>query len=156
MNISAVIIACNEEKNIASALRSVNWADDVLVVDSGSTDRTPEIAEEMGARVIHNDWQGFSAQKQFAIDNALYDRVLSLDADEVVSDKLRDEIFSIMANDDIADGYYIPRLAFYHERPIRHGGWYPDKQLRFFDRRKGKWNGRMIHESFEMSLGATV
>ncbi len=155
MKISAVIIAFNEEDKIADAIRSVDFADEVLVVDSESTDRTREISEELGARVIVNPWPGFAKQKQLATDSAKFDRILSLDADERVSPDLRAEIFSI-TDDDAADGYKIPRLAIYMGREIRHSGWYPDWQLRFFDRRMGRWKDVAIHESVEMIPEAKV
>lgn len=153
MKISAAIISYNEEKNIADAIKSVEWADEVIVVDSRSEDRTREIAADMGAKVIERDWPGFAAQKQFAADSARNDWVLSLDADERISPELRDEILKI---DGGADGYRIPRLSIYMGRPIRHGGWYPDRQLRLFDRQKGRWKQVRVHESFIMDEGAAI
>ncbi len=155
VKISAAIITLNEEKNIADAIRSVEWADDIIVVDSGSTDRTRELAESLGARVIVNAWPGFSAQKQFATDAAANDWILSLDADERVSDELREEIETIRQRGSAPNhGFRIPRLTFYMGRQIRHGGWYPDLQLRLFDRRHARWNGAVIHESVEMLNGS--
>jgi glycosyltransferase involved in cell wall biosynthesis len=156
VKISAVIIAFNEEKNIADAIRSVEWADEIIVVDSESTDSTREIAGTLGARVVVNAWPGFSEQKQFAADLASNDWVLSLDADERVSEELKTEIEAITSGHSAADGYRIPRLSYYLGRPIRHGGWYPDLQLRLFDRRKGRWNGAVIHESVSMADGSSV
>ncbi|CAN5620804.1 glycosyltransferase family 2 protein [soil metagenome] len=150
MKISAVIIAFNEEDKIADAIKSVRWADEILLVDSESTDRTKEIAESLGAKIITQKWLGFSKQKQFAVDNAEYDWILSLDSDEVVSEKLRDEILQLKSSANIADGYKIPRLSFYMNRPIKHGGWYPDWQIRFFNRQNGKWKNVLIHESVEI------
>lgn len=157
MRISAVIIAGNEELKIAHAIRSVDWADEVLVIDSESTDRTRQNALELGARVIVRQWPGFSAQKQFGVDEARFDWIFSLDADERVSPELRDEIQAIRdAQTVVADGYKIPRLAYYMGRPVRHCGWYPDWQLRLFDRRKGRWKDVLIHESVEMQPAAVV
>ncbi len=157
MKISAVIIAFNEEAKIADAIRSADWADEVLVVDSGSTDRTREIAEGLGARVIVNEWPGFAAQKQFAVDAAANDIIFSLDADEAVSDKLKREIAGLKGGGELPfDGMTVPRASVYMGREIRHGSWYPDRQLRLFDRRKGKWKQVVIHESFEMEPGASV
>ena len=150
MKITAAIIAFNEEAKIGRALRSVEWADEILVVDSGSTDRTTEIAAEHGARVITNPWPGFSAQKQFANDAAQNDWIFSLDADEEVSDGLRREIQSVLDSGPDRDGYRVPRLSFYMDRPIRHSGWYPDRQLRLFDRRKAHWKDALIHESVKV------
>ena len=157
MKISAVIIAGNEEQNIGDAIRSVDWADEVLVIDSESTDLTREIAEELGARVIVRPWPGFSRQKQFGVDQAAHDRVLSLDADERISPQLKEEILRIKNGEQqAADGYRAPRLAYYMGRPVRHCGWYPDWQLRLFDRRKGRWKDVLVHESVEMATDATV
>lgn len=153
MKISAVIITLNEEKKIAEAVRSVAWADEILVVDSGSRDRTREIAAAMGARVIEREWPGFAEQKQFAADSAANDWILSLDADERVSPELHAEIAELK---DTAAGHRIPRLSIYMNRPIRHGGWYPDRQLRLFDRRRGHWKKLRVHESVEMDEGAVV
>ena len=151
-----MLITLNEERNIADAIGSVKWADEVVVVDSGSVDRTREIAESLGARVIVNPWPGFSDQKQFATDAASNDWILSLDADERVSTKLRDELLGIANGDLNRAGYRIPRLSYYMGRAIRHGGWYPDLQLRFFDRRRGRWNGAVIHESVKMDDGSDI
>ena len=158
MKISACIIAFNEEKNIAAAVESVAWADEILLVDSESTDRTREIAESMGAKIIIQKWLGFSRQKQLAVDYASHDWIFSLDADERVSAKLRFEIKNLksLAETDLADGYDIARLSFYMNRPIRHGGWYPNRQLRFFNRKKGFWKDVLIHESVQMREGARV
>jgi glycosyltransferase involved in cell wall biosynthesis len=158
VKISAVIIAFNEELKIADAVRSVAWADEILVVDSESTDDTRRIAESLGARVLIQKWQGFSAQKQFAVDQAAHDWIFSLDADEQVSDKLCREILEIKNRSDEtqAGGYRVPRLSFYMDRPIRHGGWYPDWQMRLFDRRRGKWKDVLIHESFELEANAKI
>jgi glycosyltransferase involved in cell wall biosynthesis len=156
VKISAVIITLNEEKNIGEAIRSVDWADEIIVVDSESTDATREIAASLGADVIVNRWPGFSIQKQFAIDQAANDWVLSLDADERVSDELKSEILALKNGKAGSDGYKIPRLSYYMDRPIRHSGWYPDLQLRLFDRTKGRWNGAVIHESVQMLPEAKV
>ncbi len=158
MKISVCIIAFNEEKNIAEALRSVQWADEILVVDSESTDGTREIAESFGAKVIINKWQGFASQKQFAVDQASNDWIFSLDADETVSEKLKQEILLLKTfpETNLANGFRIPRLSVYMNRTIRHGGWYPDFQLRFFNRQKGRWKNVLIHESVQMDNGAAV
>ncbi|HVF29890.1 MAG TPA: glycosyltransferase family 2 protein [Pyrinomonadaceae bacterium] len=156
MKISAVIITFNEEKHIADAIRSVGWADEILVVDSESTDGTREIAASLGAVVIINRWPGFSAQKQLAVDRAANEWIFSLDADERVTDELRGEIESLRSGAAAADGYRIPRLSYYMGKAIRHSGWYPDHQLRLFDRRRGRWNGAVIHESVTMDPDAKV
>ncbi len=153
MNISAVLITHNEENRVADAINSVSWANEILVVDSESTDRTRQIASGLGAVVIERAWPGFAAQKQFAIESARNDWILSLDADERISSDLASEIEQL---DFAYAGYRIPRLSFYMGREIRHSGWYPDRQLRLFDRRKGRWKDRRIHESVEMSAEASV
>ena len=156
MKISATVITFNEEKNIQAALESLSWADEILIVDSHSTDKTREIAAGCGARVIERDWPGFAAQKQFATDEATHDWVFSLDADERVSEQLRESIRALKTKDSFADGYLIARRAFYQGKWIRGGGWYPDHQLRLFNRKRGRWKDRMIHESVEMDAGAKV
>lgn len=158
MKISACIIAFNEEKNIADAIKSVSWADEILLIDSESTDETREIAGSLGAKVIKKKWAGFAKQKQFATDIAANDWILSLDADERISEQLRNTILRLkdLSEDALADGYRISRLSFYMNRPIRHSGWYPDWQLRFFNRRKGKWKDVLVHESIEMQSGAKI
>jgi glycosyltransferase involved in cell wall biosynthesis len=158
MKITATIITFNEQENIRSACESVAWADEVLVVDSESTDSTREIAAQWGANVINRKWPGFAAQKQFATDQAKNDWVFSLDADERVSDTLRQSILSLRNGSDekLVDGYSISRRAYYQGRWIRGGGWYPDRQLRLFRKSVGKWDPRYIHESVTMESGARV
>lgn len=156
MQISAAIIAFNEEEKIAAAIESLDWADEILVVDSGSTDATRQIAESLGAKVLTQKWLGFSKQKQFAVDNAAFDWVFSLDADEQISDQLKAEIIKLKSETETADGYRIARLSHYMNRPIRHGGWYPDWQLRLFNRSRGHWKDVLIHESVEMQPDAKI
>jgi (heptosyl)LPS beta-1,4-glucosyltransferase len=156
--VSVCIITLNEEDHIRAACESVSWADEIVVVDSGSTDRTREVATECGARVIENTWPGFAAQKQFAADQASHEWILSLDADELVSDELRVAIIALFskADSELADGYRIPRRAFYMGRWIRGGGWYPDHQLRLYRNSKGRWQGSHIHEVVKMNPDARV
>ncbi len=157
MKISVTIITFNEESNIKAACESVAWADEIVVVDSNSTDATREIAESCGARVITNDWPGFGAQKQFAVNRAENDWILSLDADERVSDQLRASIETLSKHPKTEiDGYVVARRTYYQGRWIRGGGWYPDYQLRLFDRTKGHWKLRHIHEAVVMETGARV
>lgn len=156
MKITATIITLNEAENISEAIEAVEWADEILVVDSESTDATRDLAQRHGARVIVNPWPGFSKQKQFAADSASNDWIVSLDADERVSPELKSSIEKLRQKDatQLADGYRVARRAFYMGRWIRGGGWYPDYQLRFFDRRRGHWGDRIIHESVVMDEGA--
>ena len=158
MKITATIIALNEADNIRAACESVAWADEIIVVDSGSSDDTPAIAEACGARVLTNPWPGFSKQKQFAVDQASHDWIFSLDADERVSPQLRASIREVCSlnNPQRADGFRVARRAFYMGRWIRGGGWYPDYQLRLFHRGRGRWNDRIIHESVTMDADARV
>src|SRR5215813_6583864 len=158
MRLSAVIITFNEEENIRPACESVAWADEIVVVDSESTDLTRDIANDCGARVIVHKWPGFAAQKQFATDAASNEWVFSLDADERVSLELRGAIEKLKNKEEsaIADGYRIARRTFYMKRWIRGGGWYPDYQLRLFNRRCGHWGDRIIHESVTMDEGARI
>jgi len=146
--LSAVLIAQNEERTIADALASVAFCDEIVVVDSGSTDRTREVAEAKGARVLLNaPWPGFVAQRDFAVRAASHDWVLAVDADERVGPQLREEIERLRARGFDVAGYRIPRVAFYLGRWIRGTDWYPDWQLRLFDRRRGSWTGDLVHES---------
>jgi glycosyltransferase involved in cell wall biosynthesis len=158
LKITATIITFNEEENIRAACESVAWADEVLVVDSNSADRTREVAASCGARVVAREWPGFAAQKQFAADSAAHEWIFSLDADERVSDELRAAVLSLKEIPDAerADGYRISRRSFYMNRWIRGGGWYPDRQLRLYRRLKGRWEGAYVHESVKMAAGARV
>lgn len=158
MKISATIITFNEEENIGAACESVSWADEILVVDSQSTDATRDIAEQCGARVINREWPGFAAQKQFAVDRARYDWILSLDADERVSSELKTSIQTLRGNshEQLADAYSMARRAYYQGRWIRGGGWYPDRQLRLFKKGCGGWQPRHIHESVRMKEGSRI
>ena len=146
--VSAVLIAQNEERTIGDALASVTFCDEVVLVDSGSTDGTREIAAAAGARVIVNaPWPGFVAQRDFATRAARHDWILALDADERVGAALRDEIQDLRARGFATAGYRIPRVAFYLGRWIRGTDWYPDWQVRLFDRTRGGWQGDLVHES---------
>lgn len=156
MKFSATIITFNEEANIKEACLSVAWADEIVVVDSHSTDRTREMAAQCGARVIDRDWPGFAAQKQFAADQVAHDWVFSLDADERVSTELQQTIEGLRLQPEsrLADGFFVARRSFYQGRWIRGGGWYPDRQLRLFRKSLGRWEGKHIHESVKMQAGA--
>lgn len=149
--VSACIIAYNEEDRIGDCIDSVAWCDEVLVVDSHSTDGTREVARQRGARILERDWPGHVAQKEFAIRAASHDWVLCVDADERVSDALREEIVALRdAGFADCDGWEIPRSSNYLGRWIRHGNWYPDWSLRLFDRRRGRWGGMDPHDHVEL------
>lgn len=158
MKITATIITFNEAENIRAACESVSWADEILVIDSESTDQTREIASDCGARVINRTWPGFARQKQFAADAAQHDWIFSLDADELVSPELRASITTLRQREKstLADGFRINRRSFYLGRWIRGGGWYPDAQLRLYRKSKGSWTGAYIHESVKMNDDARV
>ena len=158
LKITATIITLNESEHIRLACESVSWADEIVVVDSGSNDDTRELARACGARVIDNPWLGFAAQKQFAAEQASHEWIFSLDADERVSEQLRNSIQALRHVDesDLADGYSLARRAFYMGRWIRGGGWYPDRQLRLYKKTRGRWEGPHIHESVKLDPGARV
>ena len=145
--LSLAIICLNEAASIERCIRSVPFATDVVVLDSGSTDRTREIAAALWARVFDEEWRGFRAQKQRATDLCKNDWVLSLDADEALSESSVQELAALLAKPLTSDGYELPRLSWTMGRWIRHGGWYPDWQLRLFNRTKATWQGgEHVHE----------
>jgi len=144
--VTACVITFNEEKNIKGCLESVVWADEIVVVDSFSTDKTVEICKIYTNRVFERPWSGFLDQKNFAISQASNDWILSIDADERVSQPLRDEIIEELKGNKDVVGYYIPRHTHYLGRWINHGGWYPNYQLRLFRKDKGRWTGEQLHE----------
>jgi glycosyltransferase involved in cell wall biosynthesis len=150
MRISAAIITLNEEANIARAIESLRCCDEILVVDSGSSDDTVEIATRLGARIVACPWLGFAQQKNFAAEQASNDWVLSLDADEALSEALEAEIWQLKKAGPAADAYTMPRLARYLGRWILHSGWYPDRKVRLFHRAKAKWAGDYVHESLRV------
>jgi glycosyltransferase involved in cell wall biosynthesis len=150
MTISVAIVAMDEAANIGRTLVSVGWADEIVLVDSGSTDRTCEIARELGARVIVEPWRGYVAQKQYAIDLCTKEWVLLIDADEEVSAGLADEIRAAIADPNAASGYWLPRKNLFLGRWVRHGGFYPDPKLRLFRRGQGFVTGHDPHDRCEL------
>lgn len=152
--ISAIVLTFNEERNIARCLESLQGiADEIIVVDSFSTDKTAEIVGQYDARFIQQKFLGYIEQKNFGLTKVSYDHVLSLDADEALSDMLKTSILQVK-NNFKCDGYYVNRLANYCGQWIRHGGWYPDRKMRLFDRRKGIWAGTNPHDRFDLDPGA--
>jgi len=152
--LSVTIITFNEENNIRHCLESVRWADEIIVVDAFSTDRTADICKEYTDRVITRKWPGHVAQKQFALEQATGDWILSLDADERLSENLADEIRKALAADDASvDGYVFPRRSYYLGRWINHGGWYPDAKLRLVRKGTACWSGVDPHDKL-MTDGA--
>ncbi len=151
--LSVAIVANNEERTVAAVLASVrDLTDEVVFLDSGSTDCTPEIAQSFGVRFYHQDWLGYAEQKNKAIDLASGDWILSLDADEVLSQELQSEIRELLKRgvpEEIA-GFRIPRILYIGDTPIRGGGFYPDAQLRLIRRGRGRFAPRIIHESIKI------
>jgi glycosyltransferase involved in cell wall biosynthesis len=147
MKITATIITLNEERNIARAVESLRCCDEIILVDSGSTDRTIELAQNLGVRIIEASWLGYAAQKNWAAEQAANDWILSLDADEALSEALEAEIWALKKSEPRHDAYTMPRLARYLGKWILHSGWYPDRKIRLYDRRKCRWVGEFVHES---------
>ena len=145
--LSVVVVTHAEEERIRACLESVAWADELIVVDAESADKTATIARELTDLVFVRPWPGFAAQKNFGLEQAHGDWVLSLDADEVVSPALREEIMEILRGEGEHDGYAVPRRNVFWGRWIRHGGLYPDWQLRLFRRGRGRFVERSVHES---------
>ncbi len=144
--LTAVIPVKNEEAHIRDAIRSVRWADEILVIDSGSTDHTVQLARSEGARVISRPFDHFSAQKNYAIDQATHDWIFVLDADERVPDALRDEILRTLIAPSNETAFWIRRINFVGRQRIRFSGWRNDKCIRLFDRRYARYDGRYVHE----------
>ena len=143
--LSIIIITKNEAEHITRCLESVSWADEIIVLDSGSTDNTVSLCRHYTPLVYETDWPGFGVQKQRALDKATGGWVLSIDADEQVTDSLKKEIQQAMLRDDV-QGYEIPRLSSYCGKPIKHGGWWPDYVLRLFKRQAGHFSPDLVHE----------
>jgi (heptosyl)LPS beta-1,4-glucosyltransferase len=154
VKLTVTVITHNEAPNIAAALESAAWADEIIVVDSHSTDDTVGIARRLATRVEARDWPGYGAQKNYAAGLASHDWILSIDADERVTPELADEIRQVLSGPVRHKGYRIPRVAFYLGRWIRSTDWYPDYQLRLYDRRAARWDTRRVHES--VAVGGTV
>jgi len=146
-NVSVTIITLNEAEHIAAAIESARWADEVLVVDCGSTDGTVDLARNSGARVLRREWSGYVDQKNFAAERASNDWIFSLDADERVTPALAAEIRALLATEPPLRGYRLPRVAYHLGRWIRTTDFYPDYQTRLYDRRAARWRGNYVHES---------
>lgn len=144
-DLSVIIITKNEADNIRACIESVKWADEIIVVDSGSSDATVEICRGMGAQVHTHDWPGFGMQKNRALSYATRDWVFSIDADERVTPELQSQLIRAMESES-EDGFYVPRLSQFCGKFIRHSGWYPDYVLRLFKRNSGRFSDDMVHE----------
>jgi glycosyltransferase involved in cell wall biosynthesis len=148
--VSATVITFNEAANIAAALESLSWVDEIVVVDSESTDQTATIARRYTERVIVRPWPGYIAQKNFAAEQAAHDWIFSLDADERVTPELAREVRELLQAEPSVRGFRVPRVTFHLGRWIRSTDWYPDYQLRLYDRRRARWVGRHVHESVKV------
>lgn len=145
--ISVAIVTLNEERNIRACLESVKWAEEIVVCDSGSSDRTLAIAGEYGARTFQDPWRGFAAHKNLALERTQHPWVLSLDADERVTGPLRREIEEVLVDPAARDGYLVPRRSYFLGHWIRGCGWYPDESIRLFRRGSGRFAERAVHET---------
>ena len=149
--LSVTIITKNEASDIAAALKSVSWADERIVVDSASTDDTVAIATRLADQVVVHEWAGYAAQKNYAASLANCDWILSLDADERVTPALAAEIQQVLRQEPLHRGFRIPRVTWHLGRWIRTTDWYPDHQLRLYDRRSAQWVGRYVHEGVQVT-----
>ena len=152
LTLSVAVITKNEEERLPDCLRSVSFADEIVVVDSKSTDKTVEIAKEFGCRVFVEDWKGYSSQKNSAIGKCKHDWVLVIDADESIPEETKNEIVRIInATANSADAYSFPRKNFFHGKWIRHSGWWPDRVVRLFKKSKGRTDNSLVHEAIEVN-----
>ena len=149
-SLSVILITLNEEENIVPCLESVRWADEIIVVDSQSTDRTAELARRFTEKIIISEWRGFSHNKKLALAQATCEWVLWIDADERVTPELRQEIQAVIARNPLQDGFEIARKAYFLGRWIKHCGWYPGYVLRLFRRLKARFNDNLVHEGLEL------
>ncbi|HEY1808941.1 MAG TPA: glycosyltransferase family 2 protein [Acidobacteriaceae bacterium] len=147
LTLSVAIITKNEEANLARTLESVRWADEIVVVDCGSTDRTAEIAGSFGAKFFVEEWKGFGAQKNSAIAKCSSDWILALDADEEISPELAEEIRGMLSGSPAHEAYFLPRRNFFLGRWVRHGGYYPDRKLRLFQKASCRFEESVVHET---------
>lgn len=150
--ITTIIICQDSASYIRGCLESVTWTDEIIAVDSGSTDSTLDILRQTGAKTFHRDWEGFRKQKEFAMNQATNDWILEIDTDEFLSPELIDEIHNLPTGDwDRYACFEMPRLTFLHDTPVYHCGWFPDFKPRLYNRKNGEWVGITIHEQFKSS-----
>ena len=148
--LSVTIITLDEAGHIAAAIESAAWADEIVVIDAGSTDGTPDIARASGALVLTRDWTGYVEQKNFAADQAQHDWIFSLDADERIPAGLAAEVRALLSSEPPLGGYRMPRVTHHLGRWIRTTDFYPDFQTRLYDRRRARWRGLHVHESVKV------
>ena len=151
--LSAMVIVLNEEKNIQRCLESLSWTDQIVLVDTGSSDKTKELASKYTNKIFDLKWEGFGKSKEYAKSKAEGEWVLSMDADEVVPDKLKDEILNRISSSQDMDGYFIPRKSNFLGKWIKHSGWYPDWVLRLFKKDKGYFTPDKVHERVMLNGG---
>ena len=149
-DLSVTIITYNEEDNIGGCLESIKWADEIVVVDANSTDRTVEICRKYTDKVFQHEWTDFGQQKSLALGKASNDWILSLDADERIDRALAEEIRGVLRIDYPKDGYYIPRKNYFLGKWLKHGGWYPDYHVRLFRKSKGEFEQKKVHEGIKV------
>jgi len=152
-SITAILITLNEEDNIEKCLQSISWVDEIIVVDSGSKDRTEEISKKYTKNFFYSEWSGFGRQKQKALDKATSEWVLSIDADEIITEKLKEEIIKIISSENYLNGYKIPRRSFYMGKFIKHCGWYPDYVTRLAIRNSCFFSEDIVHERLILTNG---
>ncbi len=148
--LSVIVIALNEERNIAECLESVGWADEIILVDSGSKDGTVKVAGQFGAKIFIQPWKGFAEAKTFAVSKTRNNWILWLDADERVPHELADEIQAMVKGPDLKAAYSIARRAYFLGRWMRHSGWYPGRVARLFDKNLAKFSSAAVHEGLEV------
>lgn len=144
--VSAVLIAYNEEDRLSACLNRLKWADEIVVVDSGSTDATRAIASQYTSRVVEIPWRGFGPQKQAAVELAAHNWVFVVDCDELVTPELAGEITSLLEQAELKSAYDVPRRTFIGNKEIKYCGWYPDRTVRLFDRTRAKFSESLVHE----------
>lgn len=148
IKISALVIAKNEEKNVEDCLKSVSWCDEIILVDSKSTDRTVDIAKKYTDKIIVHEWQGYAFARELSLENALGNWIISLDADERVSPELKNEIHQLLNQENLKNGYFIPRRNYFLDKVIKTCFWYPDYQMRLFKKESASVSQREVHEGF--------
>jgi glycosyltransferase involved in cell wall biosynthesis len=149
--LSVTIITYNEEKNIRECLDSVRWADEIVVLDSHSTDRTEGICKEYTDKIFQNEWLGYGRQKNLCAERAENDWIFNVDADEVVTPELKAELMEFLSSSPPFSAYLMPRRNYFGDRWIRYGGWYPDYIVRVYNKRKARFNHSDVHESVQVS-----